>query len=473
MVRRLLILAVLAASTTLPHLVTASAVAAPICGVGVRGDIDGNGVADIVAGAIRYSYPRPGATSDFDVIRLPDEQRVTLGVSDIDPTTTAGRLVQAALGDLDGDGCADLVFGADDGDTKGAARLYLVPGSPDGPAVGRTTRIDLGAGLVQRVAVVPHPTGGQVAVTTKSEQGGAALHVIAVDESLAPTQTVTITAASLGIAASTSLYGFGASLAASGHTIVVGNPHERKGATRFTVGAVHLFTATEATPMTFRHSRITEDSAHIPGRAVDGSSFGERVDYLDGRLIIGAPDKQVPRFNNYANNAGQVFLLRWNEATRKYTYLRSFNQDSKGVPGIAEPWDRLGYEVMLARGLTAPGSYDVIASSREGIGAAEVAGSVLFTNFDKGGYRTLSQASAGVPGDVGYTHWFGHELSRRSGNGPDIVMIAALDSQEACGGGLLMQTAGTPLATTTWTLVPPAARDVPCPDGMWPYTLPR
>ncbi|MGC3994302.1 MAG: VCBS repeat-containing protein [Propionicimonas sp.] len=472
MLRRSLAIAVLLAVATVPCLDAPQAAAASGCGSAVRGDLDGNGVADLVVGASRYNYPESGEHTEFDVVRYPSEQRLSLGVSDLDPDR-AGVLERAAIGDLDADGCADVVFAADDATAPGAARLYVVPGSVDGLVLAQATRIDLSADLVQNVVVLPHTTGSQIAVTTRSDDGDQALHIVTLGDSFAATGLATITAASLGIKpAQNAGYGFGISLAASGRTIVVGNPRERLGK-RYSVGAVHLFTATDAAPTTFRHSRITESSAHIPGRAVDGSSFGEAVDYLDGRLAIAAPDKQVVRKNNVANNAGQLFLLRWHETTRTYTFLRTVNQNSTGVAGTAEPWDRLGYQVLLARGLTSPDAYDLVAASREGIGAAQVAGSILVTNFDKGGSRTLTEASAGVPGDVGEEHWFGFQLTRRAGTTSDVLVAGAFDHEALCGDGEVVQTSGAPLATTTWEAVAPESEDVPCPSGAWPSSLAR
>jgi hypothetical protein len=128
--------------------------------------------------------------------------------------------------------------------------------------------------------------------------------------------------------------------------------------------------------------------------------------------------------------------------------------------------------VMLARGLTKTGSYDVVTTVREGIGAASVAGGIVITNFDKAGYRGYSQASPGVPGDVGTEHWFGWELARRSGGASDSLVTAAIDHQQACGTGLLMETSGVPLAEAQWTLVPPQVGNQPCPNS-WPYSLAR
>jgi hypothetical protein len=471
MTRTLAAIALLFGTVLFPQISAPSAVAAPGCVSGVRGDTDGNGTADLVVGAIRYNSPTH--PTDFEVIRFPSEERIAVGVSDVDPSPESGQLERAALADLNADGCADLVFGADDPNSTGKARLYIVPGSPTGLALAEARKINLSADLVQQVAAIPSPTGGQVAVTTRSDKGDQALRILRLTGALTVAHQTVVTASSLGIKTpSNPRFGFGMSLAASGRTIVVGNPNEKVGKKPL-VGAVHLFTSTAAKPDTFRHSRITAASPHIPGRATELSSFGAQVDYLDGRLAIAAPDAQIVHKHHYANNAGQVVLLRWNEKTRKYTYVRHFNQQTKGVPDNAESWDRLGYKLLLLRGLTRAGSYDLVASSREGIGSAAVAGSVLVTNFDKGGYRSLTQASPGVPGEVGKDHWFGFELTKRSGSGSDALVIGSLDATGCSNGGIVMQTSGAPLATASWSTVTAESDSLGCPATTWPYSLGR
>lgn len=470
--RTVAITAALLIAAAIPQLQAPTAAAASPCGSGVRADLDGNGIGDLAVNSIRWDDSRPGHQTDFDVIRYPEGQRIAIGVDQLDPEPFAGHLVEAAFGDLNGDGCADLVFGADDANATGTARLYLVPGSPSGLALGSTKRIDLPADLVQKVAVVSHPSGSQIAVTTRSDKGNHALRVLTVNNDLQVTGSTTITAASLGIKVPwNSYFGFGMSLAASGRTIVVGSPNEKVGKAHL-LGAVHLFTATDAAPLTFRHTRITENSAHIPGRPED-SSFGEAVDYLDGHLVIADPDRQIVRKFRYANNAGQLYLLRWNESTRKYRFVRTVNQNTKGVQGTAEAWDRLGYQVLLARGLTSAGSYDVVASSREGIGRADVAGSVLITNFDKAGYQTLTQPTPGVPGNVGKEHWFGFSLTRRASGASDVLVIGAVGTGSTCNNGLLIQSSGSQLRTTTWTGISPIPTGGTCPTDMWPRALAR
>lgn len=470
--RTIAVTAALLIAAAVPQLQAPAAAASAPCGSGVRGDVDGNGTGDLAVNSIRYDYSRPGHRTDFDVIRYPEGQRVEVSVDQLDPEPLSGHLVEAAFGDLNGDGCADLVFAADDANATGTARLYLVPGSPSGLALSSAQRINLPADLVQKVAVVAHASGGQIAVTTRSDKGNHALRVLTVNNDLQVTGSTTITAASLRIKVpQNSYFGFGMSLAASGRTIVVGSPNEKVGKAH-TLGAVHLFTATDAAPMTFRHTRITENSPHIPGRAFL-ASFGEAVDYLDGRLAVGSPDWEYVHKNYTANNAGAVYLLRWNESTRTYKFVRRINQATKGVPDKAESWDRLGYEVLLARGLTRPGSYDVVAASREGIGKASVAGSVLITNFAKAGYQTLTQASAGVPGEVGKEHWFGFSLTKRAGGASDVLVIGALGTGSTCDNGLLIQSSGSPIRTTTWTPISPLTAGGTCPTDMWPRALAR
>lgn len=144
---------------------------------------------------------------------------------------------------------------------------------------------------------------------------------------------------------------FGYALAADGNTIAVGSPDELIDRTGVR-GAVYLYSAS-----TLRYTRIHQRSKGVYTCWL--SRFGHSVDLLDGRLVIGAPNADVGSHNG----AGRVHLLRWNETKRTYSVVRSFSQATKGVPGAARDNDALGSTVVIARGLTASSSYDVVAAA--------------------------------------------------------------------------------------------------------------
>ena len=204
MLRRLVILSVLLGTLGAPLVAPSAAVAATTCGPGVRGDIDGNGIGDLVVGATRYySGTRPVTT--FDVILYPGGERTSIDAPDIDGAVEPSvSLRRAAIGDLNGDGCADVAFAADQNTIPVTAgtRVYVVPGSSHGLVLDQAIRIDVPGDHVQQVAVLPRSTGSQVAVTTTTASRQNALHMVTLNAALEAVQTTTVTAASLGIACS-------------------------------------------------------------------------------------------------------------------------------------------------------------------------------------------------------------------------------------------------------------------------------
>lgn len=436
------------------------------CVAGTAGDIDGNGVGDLVVEARRYGPTQ----TQFDVLRYPDGQRASIGLADVDPAAEAGLWIRdMALGDLDGDGCAEAVFVGDLPDPNHTPlnlyqykpRLYVVPGSPDGLNLAGTVRIDLPGGGARHVAVLPATR--QIAVTTTAQSGGTLLvHTLGVG--LTAGTTWQVTAKDLGIA-SGGRADFGVALSASGHTIAVGNPGQALGIYA-DAGAVFLFSSP-----TMTHVRLTQRTKGMPKASPYGQRFGASVAYLDGRLAIGAPGAQIG--DHYA--AGRVNLVLWNETKRTYKVLRSFNQDSRHVTGIARSWDILGSEVLIARGLTGSGSYDVVAGARlDQLGTTKGAGSITVTNFHRSGYQLITQNTPGVPGSVAKSRQFGATLGlRHLTSASDSILTTSYQTDPDCKeASMLMQTAAAPIQTTTWNLVSPRDDAVGCAQT-WTYTISR
>lgn len=213
---------------------------------------------------------------------------------------------------------------------------------------------------------------------------------------------------------------FGYALAADGNTIAVGSPDELIDRTGVR-GAVYLYSAS-----TLRYTRIHQRSKGVYTRWL--SRFGHSVDLLDGRLVIGAPNADVGSHNG----AGRVHLLRWNETKRTYSVVRSFSQATKGVPGAARDNDALGSTVVIARGLTASSSYDVVAAAMyDQLDDLKTAGSLTVTNFDKGGYRLITQDSPGVPSTPkrqGMFGWTGHSRYATTASEPAPSWLPRLNS---------------------------------------------
>ncbi|WP_161166060.1 FG-GAP and VCBS repeat-containing protein [Streptomyces sp. SID5910] len=112
------------------------------------GDVNGDGYADVVAGASRWdnAYGKPGPEQVLFLPGGPDGltgKGARLWEGDdlgAHPGGDADFGASVALTDLDGDGRADLVVAAPGSDTVDGA-AYLLPGTADGPSTEGVTRL--------------------------------------------------------------------------------------------------------------------------------------------------------------------------------------------------------------------------------------------------------------------------------------------------------------------------------------------
>ncbi|HSK33375.1 MAG TPA: hypothetical protein VK903_07820, partial [Propionicimonas sp.] len=246
--------------------------------------------------------------------------------------------------------------------------------------------------------------------------------------------------------------------------IAVGSSHDTVDA-RSGAGAVYVFSsdADDSASVVFR-TRITQNSPGVPGTAENRDEFGAALSLRDGRLAIGAPGETVGR----VSSAGIVQPIRWRSATNTYTAYRSISQNTQGVPGGNEKNDEFGSELVVTRGLTGAGSYDIaISAPGEDVGSRVDAGSVTVANFSRSVYRTYTQASPGMPGSVERGDRFGSTLASTPGvSGIDSLLIGTPNEQAAgCGSaGSVTRSNATRLSgSSRWRLVP-----APC-DGDHTY----
>ncbi|MFI6296032.1 FG-GAP-like repeat-containing protein [Nonomuraea sp. NPDC050790] len=187
------------------------------CAKATPRDMDGDGRDDLVAGDTEQWRGGPGALyliTAGKVIKLPSPDKAARGLG-----------AAVAMGDLDGDGCADVVAGApytDVAGMPGAGAVYILYGGGSKPP-GKL------------VAPTPRP--------------GAA---------------------------------FGESLAVHGDRIAVGAPHDdADGVTA--AGSVHL--ARKGTI----HRTITQDSPGIPGTSEPYDRFGTALAMGPDAVLVGTP----------------------------------------------------------------------------------------------------------------------------------------------------------------------------------------
>ncbi|MCA0297242.1 MAG: hypothetical protein LCH96_18415 [Actinobacteria bacterium] len=423
---------------------SASAAPAAVCEAGtpVAGDYDGDGGADLavsVERAVAGEHDTP-----FTVIPSDTLARYWVGEG-----ATNGELVNA---DLNGDTCADavvggttLVFGSHDGlGRAGTATLDLPQASLPGPE----ERLEVTATALR------HDGISQVAVagwTYDAEEGCCEAHqfldVFTLDASGTPGTPRVFDLTARGADGNLSV-------ASSGRTIAVGNG-ELKVSGKILAGGVYMFSSSAADPVTMTYrTTLTQNSPGIPGHAESGDFFGGSISFRDGRLAIGASGESIGK----AVATGQVQPLLWKESTSTWTAYRAINQDTPGVVGTNESGDQFGYEVLVTRGLTASGSYDIAISATETVGKAS-AGSVTVANFSRPLYRTLTQDTKGVPGTAETADDFGAALGvLRTSPSRDTLLIGVPGEKRQLPSppvGFAMRSDGKKMsASTHWSSVP-------------------
>ena len=280
----------------------------------VAGDFDGNGIADLAAGApdsgdldLLPEIDRPGAVAVFygstngldsssselwhqDSPGIPgdDEANVQFGTS-------------LAAGDLDGDGDDDLVVGAPDEDTSDGAdgSVTVIEGSPDGLTATDSQRWD------QDVAGVP-------GVGEANDQFGAALAVGDFDGDSADDLAIGVPGKDVGQGID------------EGRVIVL-----RGSATGLTATGVRAW---------------TQDSPGIPGRAGIGDQLGTALTALDfgrsGRpdLAVGVPGQGVDGHRW----AGMVNVLYGSSTGLVGTNAQGWSQASPGIKGVPGNYELFG-----------------------------------------------------------------------------------------------------------------------------------
>jgi len=364
--------------------------------------------------------------------------------------------------DLNGDTCSDVVL------TDFDNHVGLVLGTPDGldpdavipVEIPQTNGVDTSAADTSPAVGLRHDGISQVVVAGKvyddfeyKEAGDNFVDVYTLDADGTPGVPQIITGEQVGASRTNSRF---VTLAGSGGSVAVGSSSDRVG--RATgAGAVYLFSpaSTDAEKMVFR-TRITQASKGVPGTAEAGDGFGESLSFRDGYLAIGAPGENI----GGARDAGLVQPVRWNESSHSWTAYRAVHQGTAGVTGTNETGDGFGSTVLVTRGLTGAGSWDIaIGTPAEKVGSARGAGSVTVANFTRKVFRTYTQGRGGVPGGPEVADFFGNALgSLRTTSGADTLLIAA-DGEGLAGctdAGMVVRSDGDPLTSvTTWASIAP------------------
>lgn len=113
-----------------------------------------------------------------------------------------------------------------------------------------------------------------------------------------------------------------------------------------TAGSVYLFELVDGTPSRVKKVRhLTQASRGVPGSSEYGDGFGSSVAIGDldedgyGDLVIGSPGED--------EGQGRITVVRGAEEGWRTSGNKAYDQDTKGIPGAAEPYDNFGAAVTL------------------------------------------------------------------------------------------------------------------------------
>lgn len=353
--------------------------------------------------------------------------------------------------DLNGDLCSDVILVT-------AHKVLVVLGGPTGLDIAAAKALALpepaesGApGLFHAATALRHDGLSQIVVA------GTRDYDHSVDHPVLETVLETFTLDASGNAGTPVLtdlapYGVGSGvrLAGSGASVAVGAPYAKVG-TKLNAGAVVMLTTTPAGALTYR-TTITQNSPRVPGAAETNDAFGSSVSLRDGRLAIGVPTESLGR----ASDTGLVQPIRWYEGSGTYTAYRSIDQNTRGVAGSNKDGDAFGSVVLVTRGLTATGSYDIaIGTPDKKVGRAPWAGAVTVANFTKAIYRAYTQNTKGIPGTAESLDGFGSTLGvLRTSPAVDTLLIGApAERSGKAQPGYVIRSNGKRLASSKWTSV--------------------
>ena len=260
--------------------------------------------------------------------------------------------------DLNGDGCADLAIGIP-GENSGAGAVVVLWGSAAGLDMKHPQVLAQGASPVGSAAEAGDGFGSSLAVAGSGPSGGAA-------------------------------------------ALWVGSPGEDIGSVKDAGMITEVKASVGGLLGSAGVTNLNQDSPGIPGVSEPGDQFGEKLSGGARTLLVGVPHEDVGSLTD----AGTYYALALSSRT-----WASYTQDSPGVPGSAESYDRFGSSVAHAAGCD--GATDeswAVGSSGEDVGTLANAGSVTLRDRANGSGLNLVQGSGGIPGPAEAGDAFGASL---------------------------------------------------------------
>lgn len=351
-----LLLAVLAGTLLTPTPVAGAAELTCQTDVPVVGDVDGDGISDLLVG-------RPWADSGAGAVDLRLTSAPTQLLTEVAAGITEPEVVDAfgsavALADLDADGCDDMVIGAP-GTLDGAGRVYVVSGAPGGFDSQFRFTLDGGSSPADRfgsaIAIAENPNlpGFDLWVGSPNDSPGAVARAGSVTHFTikAPagqvqiTHLETISQATPGVPGTSEVNDhFGSVLTATAGGALVGVPDEDIGRAA-DAGAVVFLRNFDTDPGFDDAVSITQNTSGVAGTPEAGDRFGAAVAAGFDYALVGVPGEDLGRLRD----AGAVQTFRQRFPATVPVPVASVTQNSRGIPGTAEAGDQLGAAVLVGR----------------------------------------------------------------------------------------------------------------------------
>jgi hypothetical protein len=396
-----------------------SLTARPACDPeGSRSDLDGDGASDTVVGMPSYDSESGGVD-----IRGTSSPAVVLTAEMLGgrPGEGAGLGAAIVLGDLDADGCGDLVVSAPNQNKttrpgrNGGGQVYIVFGGVGGlntaDAItlphGSIDSTDFGAALALERrdvgdTVVHDLYVGAPGTTVSGRSGAGAVFHYTLTADPAKRVVATLRNArhqdSPGVpGVSEQGDGFGSVLTATRQGVLVGTPGEDVGA-RLDAGAV-WFLKIDRNGAPAAVQSWSQDSPGVPGAAETGDHFGASMSSSGNVAVIGVPDED----HGEKTDSGAVLVLDWNRNTGTFGPGRAISQGSVGIPGAIEAGDRFGAAVAVGSALQCREAVDAaIGAPGEDVGEHPDVGTITLVTIvpNDDCPSTVVRQGAGLAGEA-------------------------------------------------------------------------
>ncbi len=288
-------------------------------------DVNCDGIVDLVMGSVT-EQGGDGATwhagsvtvryGGSDVVQSVDQ----LAFGDKPSKFAGGFGGSVVAGDLNGDGCSDVVVGDAEAEDGAASPVWALWGSRTGISADRSAVLISGeSGLGHQLAFVPLPSP----VLVVSSEDGPRLYPVNTDGTLGTFRLLALKSRTKPGRFPDD--GYGAALSASGNLLVVSSPQFDDEGYGYggEVWVVRLLPG-------LRHEAtwVGQDSPGVPGSYRLGDGFGTSVSLFHGYLAIGVPGAAV------AAGSGRVHVFRvtGTQGPPKVRYLRSIDARPAACP---------------------------------------------------------------------------------------------------------------------------------------------